>query len=158
VRVAPGFGYELYKGAVGAVLTTLDAQIGFAYFTSSTSLDLRSFGPLGNRLLVNTVSDSNDFGQPWLGLRAAIYPWPHWRFTLSALVQGFGASGGLDFHLLRDRPRVPVEPCRSQANPPAMESVTLPCDKTARQPYGADIGVPAGRICNPLVRPDERSS
>jgi hypothetical protein len=93
-RVAPDFGYEVYKGAVGSVPTTVDALVGFAYFSSSTSLDLSRFGPQGERLDVSTASDSNSFVQPWVGFRAAIYPWPRWRFELSALVQGFGVNGG----------------------------------------------------------------
>ena len=93
-RVAPGFGYEVYKGALGAVPATLDAQVGFAYFTSSTSLDLSRFGPAGAALPGSTASSNSSFVQPWLGFHAAIYPWPRWRFELSALVQGLGVSGG----------------------------------------------------------------
>ncbi|HUC18941.1 MAG TPA: hypothetical protein VMA37_14770 [Acetobacteraceae bacterium] len=94
VRVAPGFGYEVYKGALGPVPTTLDAQIGFAYFTSSSTLDLSRFGPQGRALAGSSLSTSSDFVQPWLGVRASIYPWPRWRFQLAALVQGLGVSDG----------------------------------------------------------------
>jgi hypothetical protein len=94
VRVAPGFGYEVFKGGLGAMPATLDAQAGFAYFSSSTTLDLSRFGPAGGALPGSTVSSDTSFVQPWLGVRAAIYPWPRWRFELSALVQGLGVSGG----------------------------------------------------------------
>lgn len=94
VRVAPGFGYEVYRGTVGTVPTTLDGLIGFSYFTHSTTLDLSRFGPRGRPLLVSTLSNSGDFVQPWLGFRASIYPWPRWRFQLQASVQGLGVDGG----------------------------------------------------------------
>ena len=94
VRVVPGFGYEVYRGAVGKVPTTLDGLIGFSYFTDSTSLDLSRFGPTGEKLGVSSVSDSIIFVQPWLGFRASIYPWPRWRFQLEAMVQGLGVDGG----------------------------------------------------------------
>ncbi len=94
VRVAPGFGYEVYRGALGPVPTTLDARIGFSYFTQSTTLDLSRFGPQGQRLPVSTLDNSSSFVQPWLGFRASIYPWPRWRFQLMASVQGLGVDGG----------------------------------------------------------------
>ena len=94
VRVAPGFGYEVFKGALGSVPATLDGQVGFAYFTSNTSLALSRFGPFGGALPGSTASSDTSFVQPWLGFRAAIYPWPRWRFELTALVQGLGVSGG----------------------------------------------------------------
>ena len=73
-RVAPGFGYEVYRGAVGTVPTTIDAQVGFSYFTDSTTLDLTQFGPRGRQLGASSLSDSVDFVQPWLGFRASIIP------------------------------------------------------------------------------------
>lgn len=92
--MAPGFGYEAYRGALGPVPTTLDAQVGFSYFTDSTTLDLSRFGPQGTTLPSSSVSSTVDFVQPWLGFRASIYPWPRWRFQLQAMVQGLGVDGG----------------------------------------------------------------
>lgn len=94
VRVAPGFGYEVYRGALGPVPATLDARIGFSYFTQSTTLDLSRFGPRGRPLFVSRLDNSSSFVQPWLGLRASVYPWPRWRFQLMASVQGLGVDGG----------------------------------------------------------------
>lgn len=94
VRVSPGFGYEVYRGALGPVPTTLDARIGFSYFTQSTTLDLTRFGPQGQPFLQSRLDKSSDFVQPWLGFRASIYPWPRWRFQLMASVQGLGVDGG----------------------------------------------------------------
>ena len=86
VRVAPGFGYEVYNGALGGLPLTVDARAGFAWFSWSakaTSL----FDPVG-------VSPSGSFVQPWLGFRASLYPAERWRVELAALGQGFGVSGG----------------------------------------------------------------
>ncbi len=94
VRVAPGFGYEVYRGALGPVPTTLDARVGFSYFTQSSTLDLSRFGPLGRPLFVSRLDNSSSFVQPWLGFRASIYPWPRWRFQLMASMQGLGVDGG----------------------------------------------------------------
>jgi hypothetical protein len=47
VRVASGFGYEVYNGAIGSVPATLDARAGFAWFQMSETLDLDATGPLG---------------------------------------------------------------------------------------------------------------
>ena len=93
VRVAPGFGYEVYKGSLGQIPATLDARVGFAVFSSSLTLDLDRAGPLG-RERVGSLSDSGSFAQPWAGLRGSVYPWPRWRFELGALAQGFGVGGG----------------------------------------------------------------
>jgi hypothetical protein len=94
IRVAPGLGYQVFNAPVAGIPTTLDAQVGFAWFSSSTTLDLDSVGPLG-RQRAATVSGSGSFAQPWVGLRADIYPWPRWRFELGAMVQGFGVGGGV---------------------------------------------------------------
>ena len=94
VRVAPGFGYEVYKGALGGIPATLDVRLGFAWFSSSTTLDLDRSGLLG-RERVSSLSYSGSFTQPWAGLRGAIYPWPRWRFELGAVAQGFGVGGGV---------------------------------------------------------------
>jgi hypothetical protein len=86
VRVAPGFGYEVYNGALAGLPLTVDARAGFAWFSWSakaTSL----FDPVG-------VSPSGSFVQPWLGFRASLYPAERWRVELAAIGQGFGVSGG----------------------------------------------------------------
>ena len=86
VRVAPGFGYEVWNGALAGLPLTVDARVGFAYFSWSakaTSL----FDPVG-------VSPGGSFVQPWLGFRASLYPAERWRVELAALGQGFGVSGG----------------------------------------------------------------
>lgn len=94
VRVAPGFGYQVYNGALGQIPTTVDVRAGFSYFASNAELELNANGPLG-RQRISTVSANGSFVQPWLGFRADIYPWPRWRFELGALVQGFGVDGGV---------------------------------------------------------------
>lgn len=94
VRVAPGFGYEVYRGALGPVPATLDARVGFSYFTQSTTLDLTRFGPQGQPFLQSALDKGSDFVQPWLGFRASVYPWPRWRFQLMASVQGLGVDSG----------------------------------------------------------------
>ncbi len=86
VRVAPGLGYEVYNGALGAMPVTLDARAGFAFFTWSAKATSQ-FDPVG-------VSPSGSFVQPWLGFRASLYPAERWRVELDALGQGFGVSGG----------------------------------------------------------------
>ncbi|HEX2943265.1 MAG TPA: hypothetical protein VHO91_19590 [Rhodopila sp.] len=93
VRVAPGIGYQVFNGPVGGVPATLDALAGFSWFTTTSTLNLDQFGPFG-RERTTSVSASGAFTQPWLGLRAAIYPAPRWRFELSAQGQGFGVGGG----------------------------------------------------------------
>ncbi len=93
-RVAPGFGYEVYRGALGPVPATLDAQAGFSYFTDASTLDLTNFGPRGSTISTNSLSATTDFVQPWLGVRASFYPWPRWRFQLQAMVQGLGVDNG----------------------------------------------------------------
>lgn len=92
-RIAPGIGYQVYNGALGALPATLDGQVGFAWYAASTTLDLYRDGP-GGPAGVAGVSGSSALVQPWLGLRGAIYPAPRWRIALDALVQGFGVDGG----------------------------------------------------------------
>ena len=92
-RVAPGIGYQVYNGALGTVPTTLDAQAGFVWFGSSTTLDLDRYGPAG-RERVSSLSGSTDQTQPWVGLHGAIYPAPRWRLAADIVVQGFGVGGG----------------------------------------------------------------
>jgi hypothetical protein len=93
VRVAPGFGYQIYNGIVGQLPTTLDGQAGFAWFGSDATLDLDRAGPAGAQR-VSSLSFNGTFVQPWLGVRGAIYPGPRWRLALGAMVQGFGVGGG----------------------------------------------------------------
>ena len=92
VRVAPGFGYQVYNGIVGHLPTTLDGQVGFAWFASDSTLGLDRTGPLGTER-VSTLSFNGTFVQPWVGIRGAIYPGPRWRLALGAIVQGFGVGG-----------------------------------------------------------------
>ena len=111
VRVAPGFGYQVYNGALAGLPLTVDARVGFACFSWSakaTSL----LDPVG-------VSPGGSFVQPWLGFRASLYPAERWRVELAALGQGFGVSGGswgwgiipdrnlFGQFLVRREPRVP---------------------------------------------------
>jgi hypothetical protein len=93
VRVAPGFGYQVYNGIVGHLPTTLDGQAGFAWFESDATLDLDRTGPTGAQR-ISSLSFNGSFVQPWLGVRGAIYPGPRWRLVLEAMVQGFGVGGG----------------------------------------------------------------
>jgi hypothetical protein len=86
VRVAPGFGYQVYNGALGGLPLTVDARAGFAWFSWSASASSLA-DPVG-------VSPSGSFVQPWLGFRASLYPAQRWRVDLAALGQGFGVSGG----------------------------------------------------------------
>lgn len=87
VRIAPGFGYQVFNGPVGSVPVTIDARVGFAalIWSSSATTDLLP----GAR-----SSHSGTFVQPWLGTRIEIYPAPRWRIDVSGLVQGFGVAGG----------------------------------------------------------------
>jgi len=87
VRVAPGFGYEVARGAIAGIPATLDARAGFSWLHSSSSIGSLE-EPLGGG------SDSASFVQPWLGTRATFFPSSRWRVELGALVQGFGVSGG----------------------------------------------------------------
>jgi hypothetical protein len=86
VRLAPGFGYQVYNGALGGFPVTLDARAGFAWFSWSARAT-SELTPVG-------ISPSGSFIQPWLGLRAAFYPGERWRVQLDAVGQGFGVSGG----------------------------------------------------------------
>jgi hypothetical protein len=92
-RVTPGIGYQVYNGITGHIPTTLDAQVGAAWFGTSPSLELERTDPNGTTH-VGGVGANLSLVQPWIGLRAAIYPGPRWRLTLGALVQGFGVDGG----------------------------------------------------------------
>ncbi len=94
VRVAPGIGYQVFNGALGTIPTTLDARVGFSYFSSNTTLTLDRTTLIAQEQ-VASVSGGGSFTQPWAGLRAAIYPWPRWRFAVDAQAQGFGVGGGV---------------------------------------------------------------
>jgi hypothetical protein len=87
LRIAPGFGYKIYTGELGAMPFTVDARAGFAVFDWSAKI-----GSEGN--LLGGVSDSSSFVQPWLGTRLSLYPAAKWRIELAALGQGFGVGGG----------------------------------------------------------------
>ena len=87
VRVAPGFGYKVYSGAVAGVPVMVDARAGFAVFADSESLK-------GEGDLRGELSGSGSFVQPWLGGRATFVPSPRWRVAVDALVQGLGVDGG----------------------------------------------------------------
>lgn len=86
VRVAPGIGYQVYNGAVAGLPVTLDARTGFSWIEWSASAT-SALTPIG-------LNPSGSFVQPWLGLRASLYPAPNWRVVLDALGQGFGVDGG----------------------------------------------------------------
>lgn len=92
-RVAPGFGYQAYNGTLGGMPVTLDARVGFAWFTSSVDLKLDRFPPSGTTR-VASLSQSDSFAQAWVGFRGALYPWPRWRFELTAQAQGLGIDSG----------------------------------------------------------------
>jgi OmpA family len=88
LRIAPGVGYQVYAGNVYGIPTSVDARVGFAYFTTWQNYT-------GEGVLAGRNSSSNtDFIQPWLGGRIDFIPAPRWRIELSALVQGFGVDGG----------------------------------------------------------------
>lgn len=87
VRVAPGIGYQVYSGEVFGVPISADARVGFAYFSTSSSLQ-------GEASLSGKVSDSSSFVQPWIGARLSVIPSPRWRVELGALLQGLGVDGG----------------------------------------------------------------
>lgn len=93
-RVAPGIGYQVYNGAAGPFPARLDAQVGFAWFNSGTTLDFSRSGPSGMEGGAS-VSGGGGLVQPWAGLRGELYPGPRWRLTLTAMVQGFGVNSGI---------------------------------------------------------------
>jgi outer membrane protein OmpA-like peptidoglycan-associated protein len=87
VRIAPGFGYQVYSGNVFSVPTSVDARVGFSYFTHWERLQ-------GEGNLTGAVGHSGDFIQPWLGTRIDFVPAPRWRLELTAMVQGMGVQNG----------------------------------------------------------------
>lgn len=93
-RVAPGIGYQVYNGPLGPMPALLDAQAGFAWFGSSTTLDLNRTGLSGVER-TESLSGSGGLVQPWAGLRGEVYPAPRWRLALTVMVQGFGVDGGI---------------------------------------------------------------
>ena len=70
-RVTPGIGYQVYNGITGHIPTTLDAQVGAAWFGTSPSLDLERTDPAGTTHVAG-VGANFSLVQPWVGLRAAI--------------------------------------------------------------------------------------
>ena len=87
VRIAPGLGYQVYGGDVLGVPTSVDARVGFAYFTHWENLQ-------GEGNLTGRVNSSGDFIQPWFGTRIDFIPAPSWRIELTAMAQGLGVSNG----------------------------------------------------------------
>lgn len=85
VRVAPGLGYQLYKGTIFSIPASLDARAGFAYFEDWQTL--QGYGNSGRR-----PSSSDNFVQPWVGTRIDFIPRSNLRLELTALVQGMGAD------------------------------------------------------------------
>jgi hypothetical protein len=87
-RVAPGFGYTVYSGAVLGVPTMVDARIGFAYLVASTTLT-------GEAILSGSGGTSDtSFVQPWFGGRVTFVPTPRWRVEFAAIAQGLGVENG----------------------------------------------------------------
>lgn len=86
-RVAPGFGYEVVKSAIGGVPVTVDLRAGFAAFWWSGKLS-------STDNLFGGQSGSDSFIQPWLGGRVTFYPAPRWRVSIAAAAQGLGVDGG----------------------------------------------------------------
>ena len=87
VRIAPGFGYQVYSGDVFSIPTSIDARVGFAYFANWTKLQ-------GEGNLTGEIGTSGNFIQPWLGTRIDFIPAPSWRIELTAMVQGMGVDNG----------------------------------------------------------------
>ena len=85
-RISPGFGYEVARGSIGGIPATLDARAGFSWFHWSSTINTAGF-PQG-------LSGDGSFVQPWLGVRARLFPAPRWRLELDAAGQGFGVGGG----------------------------------------------------------------
>ncbi len=87
VRVAPGLGYQVYSGDALGIPTSVDARVGFAYFTHWQNIK-------GEGVLTGEVGNHGDFIQPWIGTRIDFIPAPNWRIELTAMAQGLGVSGG----------------------------------------------------------------
>jgi hypothetical protein len=87
VRVAPGLGYQIYSGNVASLPVAVDARVGFAYFTTSQTLEGQ--GALSDR---DDRDNSGSFVQPWFGARVTLVPTPRWRVEIAALVQGLGVE------------------------------------------------------------------
>lgn len=87
VRLAPGFGYQVYRGNLFSIPTSVDARVGFSYFVHWEQLK-------GEESLSGEVGGSGNFIQPWIGTRVDFVPVPRWRIELAALVQGLGVDDG----------------------------------------------------------------
>lgn len=70
------------------------ARVG-AQRCQQTGLDLNRTGGILGQERFASFSDTSSFVQPWVGLRAAVRPWPRWPFEVGALAQGFGTGGGV---------------------------------------------------------------
>ena len=88
VRVAPGFGYQVYSGSLAGIPITVDDRVGFSYLTWSLSAKIEQTPFSG-------VDASHDFLQPWAGFRVDFYPGKNWRLELGANAEGFGVDGGV---------------------------------------------------------------
>jgi outer membrane protein OmpA-like peptidoglycan-associated protein len=87
VRVAPGLGYQFYRGNVFSIPASVDARTGFSYFESQQQI--RNEGnPNGE------AGRNVDFVQPWIGTRIDFLPANNWRIELAGLVQGIGIANG----------------------------------------------------------------
>ena len=87
VRVAPELGYQVVSTEVYDVPISVDARVGFSYDSVGASLNPA-------RAAFTGLSRNDSFTQPFLGLRADIFPTPDWRVELGGMVQGFGVDGG----------------------------------------------------------------
>ena len=67
VRLAPGFGYQVYSGGIGGVPITVDARAGFSVLTWDASAHFEG-SPFDG------VNIDHTFAQPWAGFRASFYP------------------------------------------------------------------------------------
>jgi hypothetical protein len=82
VRIAPGLGYQLYRGKLFSIPSSLDARAGLSYVESWQELQNTE----------NPASHSLDVVQPWIGTRIDFVPANNWRIELAGLVQGLGAG------------------------------------------------------------------
>jgi len=87
-RIAPGFGYQAYSGAVANIPATVDVRAGLSVFSWRATARIEE-SPLSG------IGGNETFAQPWLGFRADFYPWQSWRLELGAMGEGFGVDGGV---------------------------------------------------------------
>ena len=87
VRLAPGLGYQIYRGNIFNIPSSADLRAGFAFYESWWNLN-------GEGNLTGAPSGGGNFIQPWAGTRIDFIPAPHWRIDLNALAQGMGIANG----------------------------------------------------------------